>query len=206
MQLFKLFLPLIILIYLLTFLGCGENRNNTFSTTTVGDATSVINSDSNATMAPSPTILKKITQNIVSIVQVDLETENKKEATAFTKETIYCDVSGLKEFEHQGDFNTIIKKEKFDNCKNSLHLQNGQVLISYKQMNSEGKYPQKVTLNVQDDYSFNDILLKKGSIIESQISYKNDKSINTINIKVNGVVTYQYGTYLLINDQDNIRL
>ncbi len=206
MQLFKLFLTIIILIHILTFSGCGENRNCTCSKSILGEATSVISSDSNATMAPTSTTLKKITQNIISIIQIDLETENQKEATTFTKETIYCDISGLKEFEYQGDFNKIIKKEKFDNCKNSLYLQNGQIIVYYNKMNSEGKYPQKITLNVEDDYSFNDILLKKGSIIESQITYNSDREISSINIKVNGVVTYQYGTYQLINDQDSIRL
>ena len=206
MQLFKLFLPIIILIHILTFSGCGENRNRTCSKSKLGEATSIISSDSNATMAPSPITLKKITQNIISIIQIDLETENQKEATAFIKETIYCDVSGVKEFEHQGDLTKIIKKEKFDNCKNNLHLQNGQIIVYYNKMKSEGKYPQEVTLNVEDDYFFNDIILKKGSIIESQIIYNSDKEISSIDIKANGVVTYQYGTYQLINDQDSIRL
>ena len=206
MQLFKLFLTLTILIYLLTFLGCGENTNKRCTKSTLGEATSVMSSDANATMAPSPSTLKKITQNILSIVKVDVEIENQKEATTFTKETSYCDISGLKEFEHQGDFNTIIKKERFENCKNSLHRQNGQIIVYYNKMNSEGKYPQTLILTVKEDYSFNDILLKKGSIIESQISYKHDNRINTIDISVNGFVTYQYGSYQLINDQEHIKL
>lgn len=206
MQFFKLFLAFIILIYLLTFLGCGENTNSRCTKNTLGEATSVMSSDANATMAPSPSTLKKITQNILSIVKVDVETENQKEATTFTKETSYCDISGVKEFEHQGDFNTIIKKEKFDNCKNSLHRQNGQIIVYYKQMSSEGKYPQKLRFTIEEDYSFNDILLKKGTIIESQVSYKSDKTMNSIDIKVNGFVTYQYGTYQLINDQESIKL
>ena len=206
MSIFKLFLPILASIGLLIFSGCGESKKNVSQPTALGEATSIVNSDPNATMIPTPATLKSITSNLAKIVETDVTSENQKDATSFTKETRYCDISGVKEFEHQGTLQKIKKLEKFNACKNTQHTQDGYLTLNYAELDSEGKYPQVVNITVNEDFTFNDILLKKGTIIESQIAYNSDKSIKTISLKVNGVVTYQYGTYSLINDQDNIIL
>ena len=204
MSLFKLFLPTIGSIGLLIFTGCGESKNNTSKPIALGEAISITNKEKNATMAPAPSTLKSISENIVKMVKVDVISENQKEATSFTKETRYCDVSGVKEFEYQGTLQNIKKLEKFDACKTTQHKHNGYLTFKYTELDNDGKYPKVLNITVNEDYTFNNIFLKKGSHIESQISYNRDKSIKTISIKVNGVVTYQYGTYRLINNQRSI--
>ena len=204
MSLSKLFLPTLTSIGLLIFTGCGENNNKTSHPIELGEATSVINREQNATMAPAPSTLKSITSNLAKIVETDARSENQKDATSFTKETRYCDISGLREFEHQGNLQKIKKLEKFNDCKTTQNIQDGYLTFNYAKLDSNGKYPKIVNITVNEDYTVNDILLKKGSHIESEISYNIDKSIKSISIKVNGVVTYQYGTYRLINDQDSI--
>ena len=206
MSLFKLFLPIITSIGLLIFSGCGESKKSISQPTALGEATSIVNSDPNATMIPAPATFKSINSNLAKIVETDVTSENQKDATSFTKETRYCDISGVKEFEHQGTLQKIKKLEKFDACKNTQHTQDGYLTLNYSELDSEGKYPQVVNMTVNEDFTFNDILLKKGTIIESQITYNSDKSIKAISLKVNGVVTYQYGTYSLIDDQDSIIL
>ena len=198
MSLFKLFLPTFTLIGLLIFSGCGESQKNISQSTVLGEATSVINIDQNATMAPAPATLKSITYNITKIVETDVRSENQKDAISFAKETRYCDISGIREFEYKGSFQKIKKLERFDACENTQHIQNGYLTFNYAELDDDSKYPQVVNITVNEDYTFNDILLKKLTILESQISYKKDKSIKNISIKVNGVVIYQYGTYNLI--------
>ncbi len=206
MSLFKLFLSILASIGLLIFSGCGEGKKNVSQPTALGGAASIVNSDPNATMVPSPTTLKSITSNLAKIVETDVTNENQKDATSFTKETRYCDISGVKEFEHQGTLQKIKKLEKFEACKTTQHIQNGYLTLNYEGLDSDGKYPQVVSITVNEDYTFNDILLKKGTIVESKITYNSDRSIKAISLKVNGVVTYQYGTYTLINDEDSITL
>ena len=201
MSLSKLFLPTITLIGLVLFSGCGENVNSKSQPTAIGEAVYIVKSDPKATMAPAPSTLKSITSKIAKIVEIDITTENQKEATSFTKEIRYCDISGLKEFKYQGSLQKIKKLEKFDTCKNTKNMQNGYLTFNYEGLDSDGNYPKIVNIEVNEDYRFNDILLKKGTTIKGQIDYNRDKSIKTISIKANGVVTYQYGTYKLINDQ-----
>ena len=206
MSLSKKILPTLTSIGLLIFFtGCGESNNNASQSIALGEAISVINRDQNTTMAPAPETLKSITYKITQIVEADVTHENQKDATSFTKETRYCDISGLREFEHQGSLKEIEKLEKFDNCKTTQYIQNGYLTFNYAKLNSDGKYPKVINIIVNEDYTFNEILLKKGSHINSEISYKKDKSIKTISINVNGVVTYQYGTYRLINDKESIK-
>ena len=206
MSLFKLFIYIFTLIGLLLFSGCGDSKNGLSQTTALGEATSILINDPNATMTPASTTLKSITSKLAKIVEIDVLTENQKDATSFTKEIRYCDISGVKEFEHKGTLQKIIKLEKFNSCKTTEYTQNGYITLNYEQLDREGKYPQIVNIAVNEDFTFNDILLKKGSNIESHIDYNSNKSIKRISIKVNGVVTYQYGTYKLINDQDIVVL
>ena len=206
MSLYKLFLSTLTSIGLLIFGGCGEGQNSTSQTTKLGEAISIVSSDQNATMAPASATLKSITYKITKIVETDVTSENQKDAISFTKETQYCDISGLREFEYKGSLQKLKKLERFDSCKTTQYQQNGYLTFNYAKLDSDAKYPQIVNITVNEDYTFNDILLKKGTVIESQIGYNSDKSIKNISIKVNGVVTYEYGTYKLINDTYTIIL
>ena len=206
MSLSKLFLPTLTSIGLLIFLtGCGESNNNTSQPIELGESISVMNRDSNSTMAPAPSTLKSITFKLTKVVELDVTNENQKDATSFSKETRYCDISGIREFEHQGTLQKIKKLEKFDVCKTTQYTQDGYLTFNYSKLDNDGKYPQAVNIVVNEDYTFDDILLKKDSHIDSQISYNKDKSIKTISINVNGIVTYQYGTYRLINNKERIQ-
>jgi len=196
--------PLIVLFISLLFIGCEENETTPNSPTTLGSAASVVTSDFNATMAPSPATLKSINSNIATILKTDIDTQNQKEATTFTKETQYCDISGIQEYTNSGTLSKITKTQKFDACKNAQFLQNGHIKIDYDEMDNEGKFPKIVKLIVEDDFTFNDILLKKGTIISSTIQYNEDNTIKSISLTSNGAVNYQYGNYGLVNDSDTI--
>lgn len=198
-------LKLFILTMTLFFSACGESGGNASSSTIIGRASSIINSDPNATMAPSSATLKSILNDVATIVQTDVQNQNQKEATSFTKTTQYCDISGVLEYENRGTLANITKLEKFTTCKDEKYLQHGNLTINYLQTDSDGKYPKLVKTTVNNDYTVNDLLLKKGTIIESQISYNSDNSINTIVVKINGVVSYQYGNYSLKNTQESIK-
>ena len=198
---FKSITTLLGILLLLT--GCGSESSSTNYPTTLGDAASII-SDINATMAPSPTTLKSINNTIATIIKTDVDTQNQKEATTFTKEILYCDISGVVESTNEGTLATITKIQKFNACKDEQHLQDGFVTINYDAMRSEGKFPQIVTLRVEEDYTFNEIVLKKGTLVKSSIEYNNDNTIALIKVTTNGNVEYQYGNYQLINDSDSL--
>ena len=198
----KLF-PLIIFASLLLY-GCGGSSEDTTYQTTLGSATSVVTNDINATMAPSPSTLKSINQTIAIILKTDVQAQNEKEATSFTKETQYCDISGDKESINSGTLARIIKTQRFNACKNAQYLQNGYLTISYDNMDNEGKFPKAVQLIVEADFTFNTILLKKGTIIYSTIVYNDNNTIKSISLSSNGAVIYQYGNYSLVNDRDTI--
>jgi hypothetical protein len=176
------------------FLGCGNSHSDSPS---LGTPVSIVTTEENATMYPSPSTLKSITYKIASIVQNDVETQNKKEATSFTRETQYCDISGIKESSNAGSFTKITKTENFHQCKSEKKLQHGQLKINYQQMNSEGKFPKLLDLIVLEDYSVNDLLLKKGTTISAKITYDIAQHIRTIQLSITGIVTYQYGVYAL---------
>ena len=204
MSLFKLFLPTFISIGLLIFSGCEDNKKSLSQPTVIGEAVSIRNSNPNATMLPAPVTLKGITYSIAKVVEIDIRSENQKDAISFTKEIRYCDISGLREFKYEETLQKIKKLERFNSCKTTQYTQDGYLTFNYTKLDSDGKYPQVINIAVNEDYTFNNILLKKGTIIESQIDYNSDKSIKAISIKVSGIVTYQYGTYRLINDKEKI--
>ena len=202
-KLFNLF-SLTMLLGTLLFVGCEESEETTTYPTALETAASVVTTELNATMAPSPSTLKSINRNIATILKTDIQTQNEKEATTFTKETQYCDISGIKESTNEGTLEKITKIQKFNACKNAQYLQNGHLTIDYDEMNNEGKFPKVVKLIVEDDFTFNDILLKKGTVITSNIEYNADNSIKSISLTSNGVIMYQYGTYGLVNDSDTV--
>ena len=190
----------------LLFVGCGESHKNTSSETgTLGTATSILTTDENATMIPSSSTLESITYKLATIVQEVIQLQNKQEANSFTKETRYCEISGMKESSNKGDTQSMTKTEKFSNCKTApQQMQNGLIQIDYQKMNSDGKFPKELNLTVISDYSCNDLLLKKGTIIRSKVYYKANQTVKSIKLTVSGTVTYQYGTYALKEQQKTV--
>lgn len=203
MKLFKLFLLSIGLINIL-FVGCGKS-NSQSQPTAIDSSESTITSDENAIMAPSPTTLKAITSSIATILEIDIQTQNKKEATTFTKEMFYCDISGMKEYKNIGNSDKMTKNEKFNACTNEQNTQDGTLSIEYENMDNDDKFPELLTLTVAEDYTFNDILLQKGTVIKSTIIYNADKSIQSIDLDITGTVSYLDGTYELKNTKETIR-
>lgn len=183
-------------ILILTLQGCNGDTSST-SPSTLGTSISINSTDDNAVMAPNPTTLKGIGQKISEVLKTDIRTLNQKEATTFTKETNYCDISGLLNSENSGTLIKMTTQNIYQKCKTEKSLQNGNINIVYTEMNSDGKYPTKVRLSIANDYTFNDIELKKDLIVQSDISYEENKNIKSITLTINGVVNYQRGTYTL---------
>jgi len=183
----------------LLFVGCGEgHKNNSTEIGSIGNAAAIVTTEDNPTMVPSPSTLNSITYKLAGILQEDVQSQNKKEATSFTKETRYCEISGMKESNNQRNIECITKTEKFSHCKTApQQIQNGLLQIDYRKMNSDGKFPKELNLTVMSDYSCNDLLLKKGTTISSKVYYKANHTVKSIKLTVSGTVTYQYGTYAL---------
>jgi hypothetical protein len=167
------------------------------SPTTLGDSASITTSDAGAIMAANPTTLKGIGKEIAEVLKMDIITLNQKEATTFTKETNYCDISGLVNSENSGTFVEMRTQNIYEKCKTEKNLQDGNISITYTKMDDEGKYPKKTSLNIENDYTFNNIELKKDLTVQSDIVYNKNKNIHSITLTINGIVNYQRGTYTL---------
>jgi len=180
--------------------GCGEN-DSTISTysTTLGEGVSVTTTDENAVMAPNSLTLKDIGTEVGNIIKTNVIALNIKEAIIFSKETNYCDVSGLLESENIGTMEKLYTISNYKNCKTEYTLQNGKIKINYKNMDSDGKFPKNIHLTIIDNYTFNEIELKKDLTIESSIVYNKNQEIQSISSTINGNLTYKYGSYMLKN-------
>ncbi len=190
------------LIFIFLFQGCGNNtstKNN--YPTTLGDSTSVTTNDNDAVMAPSAPTLKNIGIEIGEMVIHNISTHNQQEATQFGKQIHYCDISGEKESEQQGVAQGISNRTNYKRCEELNTLQKGEVQLEYRDVDSEGKYPKKLMLTIIEDYSYNEVELKKGLHLNSDITYDNKKKIKSISININGAVLYEYGNYTLRDSQ-----
>ena len=172
--------------------GCESDSNEQTSTPkSIGESTSVVNNDPNVKMAPNKHTLTDISQIIASIIQLHVLELNKKEAISFSTETNYCDISGLKNLEHSGDLSHIQTISNYAACQNEKQLQHGTIQITYTHVNSEGKVPKSVNIKALDSYKFNYLKLEKNLYIESsKLQYKNDDSLKSMNIKINGTLTF----------------
>jgi hypothetical protein len=188
----------------LIFQGCGESNSSSTYPTTLGDSTSIGTSDEGAVVSPSTNTVKSITQEVSTILTTDITSLNTKTAVAFIKETNYCDISGLIESQHSGDFTKISSTQNYENCQEEKSLQHGILTIDYTQMNLEGKYPNNLYLTVKEDYSLNNMKLKKNLTIESSILYNDDKSIKQIILKINGELNLDSVNYVLQNITETI--
>lgn len=205
MKNFKTLFAMLTLITTL-FQGCESDSSppKTYSTA-LGEAVSMVSSD-DTSMAPHPLTSKAIGENIAAILKADLMKLNNKEALSFSKETNYCDISGLIELENSGTLEKIITNKSYKLCKNDQNSQDGSIRVNYNLADDEGKYPKNIDLLVRENYTFNTITLKKDTQIQSSITYNDDKSLKSISLTLTGVVEYNYGTYNLKNLETNINL
>lgn len=172
--------------------GCESDSKSQPSTPKyIGESTSVVNTDPNVKMAPNKHTLTDISQVIASIIQLQVLELNQKEAISFSTETNYCDISGLKNLEHSGSLSHIQTIINYDACQNEKQLQNGTIQITYTSVNSEGKVPSNVNIKALDSYKFNYLKLENNLYIEStKLQYKDDNSLKSMNIKINGTLTF----------------
>ena len=179
--------------------GCGGNDSSTTYPTTLGTSISMDTTEEGAVMAPNTNTVKSIAQEISTILKADITSFNEKVTVAFSKETNYCDISGLIESENVGTVENITSIQNYENCQEEKSLQHGKKNIDYSQMDSDGKYPKNLYLTVSEDYSFNNMELKKDLTVESSIVYNRDNSIKEITLKINGKLTLDNINYGLLN-------
>ena len=143
-------------------------------------------------MAPSRYALEEISTQIGYILKLHIRELNEKEAISFDREMNYCDLSGIKKSEHQGDLQKIIMKGNYKTCKSTNTLQNGEIQVTYKELNENGQFPKSLELTSPNDYQFNNLTLNQDTFIEGRdITYNRDNSLKSITLKINGTV-YNY--------------
>jgi len=186
----------------LAFQGCGAggavqtSKTKKTYPTAIGTAVS-IRADEIKNNRPTKALSK--------IMVTQLNEINQLEATNFSKNLRYCEVSGLKEQETLGTLEKIIRKTDYQSCENDNNVQNGDTVMRYNNTNEDGKFPHYLELQASNDYNFNNITLKEGATIECQdINYKEDKSIESMTIVINGTVEFNSETYNLENHQEVI--
>jgi hypothetical protein len=179
--------------------GCGAGATKTKKNypTAIGTAVSMSAEEEKNT---------PIVQKLSHMIQVHLTEINKLEATSFSKSINYCDISGLEDQETFGTIEKITRKTNYQSCENDNNTQNGDTVMRYNNTDEDGKFPQYLELQAQNDYNFNNIVLKEGATIACQnISYKEDQSIESMIIIINGTVEFDSETYTLDNHQEVIR-
>ena len=188
----KLFFFTTILFSLLTQ-GCGTDKKVEISSPkAIGEGVSIITDKPNSEMAPSKYALKSVSNQIGNIIKIHIDELNNKEAISFDKETNYCDISGLKESEHLGNMKEITIKRTYKTCKNEHTLQNGEIKVTFKKVNEEGKLPQSVEFIVPNGYQFNQLTLNNDiQVMSADINYNQDNSLKSLTLKINGTL-YHY--------------
>ncbi len=182
----------------LAFQGCGAGATKTKKSYPSAIGTGI-------SMTAKEAKNNKLTQKLSHMLQVHLAKINKLEATSFSKTTNYCDISGLQEQETLGTIEKITRITNYQSCKNDNNTQNGDTVMTYNNTDKDGKFPQYLELQAQNDYNFNNITLKEGATIACKsISYKEDQSIESMIILINGTVEYNSEVYNLENHKEII--
>ena len=178
------------LLFGLLMQGCGtESQSEVSSPKAIGDSASIITNEPNAKMAPSRHALEAVSTQIGDILELHINELNEKEAVSFDKETHYCDISGVKNAENRGNLEQIIINKHYEICKNTNTIQNGEIQITYTELDENGQFPKALEMTSSYDYKFNNLTLNKELHIESkEISYNKDHSIKSITLKINGTV------------------
>ena len=182
----------------LAFQGCGAGATKTKKSYPSAIGTGI-------SMTAKEAKNNKLTQKLSHMLQVHLAKINKLEATSFSKTTNYCDITGLQEQETFGTIKKITRTTNYQSCKNDNNTQNGDTVMTYNNTDEDGKFPQYLELQAQNDYNFNNITLKEGATIACKsISYKEDQSIESMIILINGTVEYNSEVYNLENHKEII--
>jgi len=181
----------------LAFQGCGIGGTKTKKNypTAIGTAVSM-------------TALEEKTYDLNREVSVMLKSHineiNQKEATIFSKTTNYCDITGIQNSENSGNIYKITKRTNYQSCENDNNIQNGNTKMTYEQTDEDGKFPEFLTLIAQNNYNFNNITLQKDALIECNIIYNEDKSIQQMNLLISGTVEFNSEIYTLTQHQEII--
>lgn len=193
-------------LFALIFQGCGNNKESIKTyPTAIGESASIVNNEPNSTMAPSQQALTLLVNETGNILKTHIVELNEQEATSFTKETNYCDISGEKNLENSGTLSNIVSNTEYKLCQNEHNIQNGNIEISYSSSNPDGKFPQSLQLTVKDNYSFNNIFFNTGVIIKSShISYSEDGKVKSIHLKISGDIEYNHQTLTIKNLEEII--
>lgn len=186
------------------FQGCGSNDSSATYPSTLGDGISITTTQEGAIMAPNTNTVKSISQEVSLLLKTDVSSFNTKVFVTSAKETNYCDISGLKKSKNSADFKKTSAIQNYENCQEEKSLRHGKIHLNYTQMDTEGRYPKNIYLTVQEDYSFNNMKLKKDLTVESSIVYNADESIKEITVKINGELTLNSINYLLQNITQSI--
>jgi hypothetical protein len=179
--------------------ACGNNASKKKQPTAVGHGTSFSTTDVDTSIDSNKPTLEDIGQRVGEILKSEILTINEQEATEFTNETTYCDISGLKESQTTGSYEKILSSKQYESCQNENYVQHGNVQLEYSNMDDEGKYPKIISLNISNNYLFNSTQFKKDFKVESTVTYHKNKSIKSINLKINGNLNYENTNYNLQN-------
>ena len=188
-----------ILILLLQGCGSSSNSSSTNYNTTLGESVAIGTTDANAVTLPNTNTVKSISQEVSAILKSNITNYNQSEAIDFSRETNYCDVSGLKESYNSEGVSKISSNQNYDNCQEDENLQHGKINIDYSQLDTEGKYPMNLDLSIEEDYTYNSTNLKKDLIVNSSIIYNSEKEVQQIQLKINGLLNYNGTNYSLQN-------
>ncbi|CAA6811050.1 MAG: Unknown protein [uncultured Sulfurovum sp.] len=187
-------------ILILLLQGCGNSSSSSKNyNTTLGESVAIGTTDENPVTLPNTNMVKSISQEISAILKSNVTNYNKNEAIDFSKETNYCDISGLKESYNSEDVSKISSNQNYENCQEDENLQHGKINIDYSQLDTEGKYPMNLDLSIEEDYTYNSTNLKKDLIVNSSIIYNSKKEVQQIQLKINGLLNYNGTNYSLQN-------
>jgi hypothetical protein len=185
------------LLFILIIQGCNSSESSQTQNGLVNDAVSMTRTDSHAII--SKDAMNHISIEIGDLLKINLTSFNQQEAISFNQETSYCDISGLKESLTSNKSETISNTIYSNNCKETESIQNGKINFEYIETDEDGKCPQCFTLKIEQTYTFNNLTLLDDVLIEGDVNYNKDGSIQQINFKINGNVSYKAENYELQN-------
>jgi len=124
--------------------GGGSTKTKKNYPTAIGTAVSITAEEENNRLIP------KLSQ----MLKVHINEINKVEAVSFSKTLNYCDISGQQDQEVFGTLDNVIRKTNYQSCENDNNIQNGDTIMTYNNTDEDGKFPQYLELEAQNDYNF----------------------------------------------------
>ena len=198
-------LSLIPISLLLLLEGCDGDSTKSYPTV-IAESASMVTSDPNAVMSSTTEVSQKISKGVSNILKLHIQELNQQEATQFTQQTNYCDISGQKISNTEGSIKNIETNLYFKSCISQETTQNGKIELFYSKTNADGKFPQEVNLTVKEKYQFNTLELNKEVYIQSvHICYDENTSIEHMILKVSGDIAVDNINYNLKNFEVDIK-